>query len=233
MTINRHLFPFELFAKNTLFFQKGVFRPSKGGESKSNKNICIIYFGLNIISVANLLLCQHSFQKQTKNLCDVFTEFRPSLRCVIFLSESIICCHCLSSAKIGSWSEMAATTFEGTQTFPSIKQSQSYWDTSDQSCHNSIWVESDRFCRLHEKFVTNFPKYGFGQKNQTAHQKLKFSQRVDKFFRLLGKRMLSQSIMNHLNFFLFLKKCKWHFCHLVNWIMQIFWLSPFWWKFST
>ena len=151
-------------------------------DQSQNKNICIIYFGLNIISVANLLLCQYSFRKQTKNLCDVFTEFRPSLRCVIFLSESIICCHCLSSAKIGSWSEMAATTFEGTQTFPSIKQSQSYWDTSDQSCHNSIWVELDRFCRLHEKFVTNFPKYGFGQKNQTAHQKLKFSQRVDKFF---------------------------------------------------
>ena len=127
MTINRHLFPFELFVKNTLFFQKGVFRPSKGGGDQSqNKNICIINFGLNIFSVANLLLCQYSFQKQTKNLCDVFTEFRPSLRCVIFLSESIICCHCLSSAKIGSWSEMAATTFEGTQTFPSIKQSQSY-----------------------------------------------------------------------------------------------------------
>ena len=82
---------------------------------------------------------------------------------------------------------MAATTFEGTQTFPSIKQSQSYWDTSDQSCHNSIWVELDRFCRLHEKFVTNFPKYGFGQKNQTAHQKLKFSQRVDNFFSIAWK----------------------------------------------
>ena len=128
MTINRHLFPFELFAKNTLFFQKGVFRPSKGGGERSKSEQKYLYHQLwpQYFQCCQLAFVSTLISKANEKFGDVFTEFRPSLRCVIFLSESIICCHCLSSAKIGSWSEMAATTFEGTQTFPSIKQSQSY-----------------------------------------------------------------------------------------------------------